>query len=191
MLNTQKYHSDLQCTSNAQASHIPWACSEKGQIKFLFRILSEQELQHPPVGITRQLKPQQTFLHRCSTSITLIYLKTMSAVCQCKSPAWSHWEPECNWKSIPCPEKNSRALYFSALKKYDPYYHHSWWQTGTASEQARSPVHWVCWENQLDPNAQREGIHSIFLKSSSWLVATARKLHLGIYIHIYIYIILL
>lgn len=181
MLDIQKYHSDLQCTSSVQASHIPWAYSEKGS-RFLFCVLSGQEPQHPPVGITRELKPQHTFLHRCSTSIILIYLKTTSAVGQGKSPVWSQWEPECNWKSIPCPRKIIKALNFSALKKYDPHCHHSWWQTRTASEQGRSPVPWVCWEHPLDQNAQREGILSIFLKSSSWLIGTVRKLHLGIYV---------
>lgn len=87
MLNIQKYNSDLQCTVSAQTSHIPWACAEKG-IKFLSRILSGQESQHPPVGITRQLKPQHTFLQRCSTSVTLADLKTPRALRACVNPLY-------------------------------------------------------------------------------------------------------
>lgn len=87
-------------------------------------------------------------------------------------------------KIHPRPRKDQQSPVLFCFEKTWSLLHHSWWQTGTASEQARSPVHWVCWENQLDPNAQRESIHSIFLKSSSWLVGTVRKLHLGIYIYI-------
>lgn len=177
MLNIQKYNIDLQCINNAQTSHIPWACSEKG-IKFHFCILSGQESQHPSVGITRELKPQHTLLHRCSTSTTLIDLKTQRVLCASVNPQHEVTE------SQRATENPSHAHRRSAKPCISLH-----WKNmiptaiihGNKLEQARSPAHWVCWEHQLHPNAQRGGILSIFLKSSSWLVGTVKKLHLDIY----------